>query len=571
LYTVVGQRKKLTSTTLCSPGGTQKVYTELLAKEFGQCRFLHYGLIADDDNQQSLQLQQQAFADNLFNLATKALKPEAKVLLVGGSLHYLESLLVEHGCTVTTSENYLIETTEESYDLLVLEATYHYLQQLPLLSKARELLGDSGRLLVFGEYLDDDSRIERSALPNLSSMRQLSKRLSFTILEELNFRADAIYSIEELKRLAAKHESQFNNAEDAALLTAQFQSIEEELKSNRRSFNVFLLEKSNEPEGEYALAEYAAIDSFDPLEIKDLFEKSFDAEFNLDVWQWKYELGEGKCVVARASKDGNIVSHYGGAPRQIQYFGESNTAIQVCDVMVLPEIRRQYGKSSLFFKTAATFLEREIGNTVNHLLGFGFPNQKAMNIALRLGLYEKTDDFVELVFPRAESPESNDKQLIPVDISNQQHQSEIDELWEGMKQGMVEGIVGDRHWRYIKYRYFDHPFAQTNQYRCCIVRDSAGAPVAFVVLKEHEQRLLIMDLICPAVRMKQVILDLGQLLSDSELKLWITHGWIDSVRTDTAIENKLGIEIPCNFWNPGPSSKILYGAWWLTAGDMDFM
>jgi hypothetical protein len=72
----------------------------------------------------------------------------------------------------------------------------------------------------------------------------------------------------------------------------------------------------------------------------------------------------------------------GCAPRKIQYFGESSVAIQVCDVMVLPQVQLFYCRGSLFFKTAATFLEREIGNTVSHLLG----------------LYEKTEDLIELVY-----------------------------------------------------------------------------------------------------------------------------------------------------------------------------
>ena len=302
-----------------------------------------------------------------------------------------------------------------------------------------------------------------------------------------------------------------------------------------------------------------------------LFEKSFDTTFNQDIWNWKYELGQGKCVVARGSKNGEIVSHYGGAPRQIQYFGKPNTAIQVCDVMVLPEIRRQYGKSSLFFKTAATFLEREIGNTVNHLLGFGFPNQKAMNIAFRLGLYEKTDEYLELVYPLRENLETSSFQLVPIEIYNTQHQQCIDQLWLLMKQETTAGIIGDRHWRYIKYRYFDHPWFQSNQYRCVFLNDEAGESMAAVFLKEHEERLLVLDLLCPPSAMKHVLGNLAQLLSEKELKIWITRGWVDAVKTESAIENNLGIEIPCNSWNPGPHSDDLYGAWWLTAGDMDFM
>ena len=83
--------------------------------------------------------------------------------------------------------------------------------------------------------------------------------------------------------------------------------------------------------------------------------------------------------------------------------------------------------------------------------------------------------------------------------------------------------------------------------------------------------MLVMDVICPLSIMKQVLTSLSQLVPETELKLWITRGWLDTVKSETAIENRLGIEIPCNSWNPGPHSADLYGKWWLTAGDMDFM
>ncbi|NKB32323.1 MAG: GNAT family N-acetyltransferase [Pseudomonadales bacterium] len=589
-YKVDLEQRSLTTIIPTALSGIRKTYAELLALEFGQCSYLHYGMTADRQAQEDFPSQQQKFAEKLFRLATEGIDASLNVLLAGPSLTHAANELAVKGNNVTLlnnllgpgycSENSGVRILDQSldsfssdhkFDLLIVEGTYHYLQQLPLLSRARELLGDSGRLLVFGEYLDDDSKMERSSLPNLSSMRQLSERLSYNILDELNFTADAKESIEQLSAIAIKQKSNLRSPDEFEILQSELEKIQSEIASKRRCFKIFHLQKKEKPEGEYALAEYGAIDSFDPEEISNLFEKSFNTQFNADVWQWKYELGEGKCVVARESKDGNIVSHYGGAPRQIQYFGQPNTAIQVCDVMVLPEIRRQYGKSSLFFKSAATFLEREIGNTVNHLLGFGFPNQKAMNIALRLELYEKTDDFVELVFPQSSDADVTGKQLISIDISKQHQQENIDGLWNEMRQNLSEGIVGDRHWRYIKYRYFDHPFAQANLFRCVFLTDESAKPKAAVFLKEHEQRLLIMDLICPVANMKDVIIDLNQLLEESELKMWITMAWVDKLRTDGAIENYLGIEIPCNFWNPGPSSKGLYGAWWLTAGDMDFM
>jgi hypothetical protein len=41
--------------------------------------------------------------------------------------------------------------------------------------------------------------------------------------------------------------------------------------------------------------------------------------------------------------------------------------------------------------------------------------------------------------------------------------------------------------------------------------------------------------------------------------------------TAAATVRELQIEIPCNRWSHGPATETLAGAWWLTAGDMDFM
>ena len=246
-------------------------------------------------------------------------------------------------------------------------------------------------------------------------------------------------------------------------------------------------------------------------------------------------------------------------------------AIQVCDVMVLPEVRLQYGKNSLFFKTAATFLEREIGNTVGHLLGFGFPNKKAMNIALRLGLYEKTDDFSEFIFPIADTKSSVEYKLLDIDSKNPAHQSAIDRLWGSMSPAFENGIIGVRNWEYVKYRYFDHPRGISGEFKRLFLSDAHGDICAAFFLKEHDQYNLIMDIICPFKDITQYILKLCLLLNEVRLKIWITKGWSKTLEVAGIIENDLGIEIPSNYWNPGPSSEILYGAWWLTAGDMDFM
>ena len=58
---------------LSSLTGVRKSYAQLLALEYGQCTFLHYGLISEAQQQQDYQQQQQAFADKLLDLAQESI------------------------------------------------------------------------------------------------------------------------------------------------------------------------------------------------------------------------------------------------------------------------------------------------------------------------------------------------------------------------------------------------------------------------------------------------------------------------------------------------------------------
>lgn len=580
--------------------------TRTLELEFGAVQFPCYGLFQEADLENTdpdcLQAAQERFSNSLRQQLQALLGDGAGILIVGDTLARLAADLAKQGFAsswlasqrnrelpLTSTENLQIHTGDilefdqhTKFDCIVVQSSSRYLDQLGLLSRCRELLKAEGSILLFGEFLQDDSAIEYSLLPNLSSFKQLSQRLGYALSAELDYTASAKHSLKLFTSILEKHRPNLVDGHDVSdseieSLLQEFDKIDSEFGNRRRCFRVFQLSRIPHQADEYALAEYGDIDAFEPREIAQLFEKSFDKAFDPDLWRWKYELGDGKCVIARIAKDGEIVGHYGGAPRHIRYFGSPAMAIQPCDVMVLPEIRRQYGKSSLFFKVAATFLEREIGNTVNHLLGFGFPNQKAMNIAIRLGLYEKTDDFIEVIYP--DPVDHSDEQSFSVtalDLSEQRQQQDLDELWQQMCKGVMDGIIGVRNWQYIFYRYFEHPFARTNQYQCVVINDIRSNKVyAVAVLKDHLQQRLLMDLICPLERMPVAISVLNQLVSKSGegcgLKMWITRGWLDKIKIDGATVNELGIEIPCNSWNPGPSSETLYGAWWLTAGDMDFI
>ena len=551
---------------------------------------MHYALRSEKGKDNNIRRQQQELSEKVINSVKVSLGSESSVLLSGPSFAYATQRLSYHAQSVEwvnskpeiqskkresqaydSGRPFILDYSEsDDFDVVVIEGSYHYLQQVDLLQKCKELMVDGGSLIILGEFLEDDSEKIHSALPNLSSLTQLSDRLGFELVSETDLTPDAIESVDVFKKIL-KQETAFPKDEDKALIFNLLDEAESEFSRGRRCYKLFRFIKVLKQAGDYELAHYGDIESFDHQEICELFEKSFETAFDHEIWRWKYELGNGKCVVARSEPSGPIVSHYGGAPRQINYFGKMDKAIQVCDVMVLPEVRLQYGKNSLFFKTAATFLEREIGNTVGHLLGFGFPNKKAMNIALRLGLYEKTDDFLEFIFPIADTKSSVEYKLLDIDPKNPAHQSAVDRLWDSMSPAFENGIIGVRNWEYVKYRYFDHPRGISGEFKRLFLSDGHGDICAAFFLKEHDQCNLIMDIICPFKDITQYILKLSLLLNEVRLKIWITKGWSKTLEVAGIIENDLGIEIPSNYWNPGPSSEILYGAWWLTAGDMDFM
>lgn len=517
---------------------------------------------------------QQAMLSLLTSRLIKLSRPGERILLCGASLASVAASLQaeERVCqwleeTADTESGFDVLLTVNStkpFDALLIAGQYHYLDQLTLLQAARGLLREGGSLVMLAEFLRKPRQIAPSTLPVVDSCLRLGARLGLALQRSRDLSAQAMASLDVL---AAGREEAGSGAGGDEL----FVELRADFAEARRCLRLLEFERQTGGLGEYEEAEYGAIDSFAPREIASLFQESFEQPFDPELWRWKYELGQGHCVVARESRDGDIVAHYGGAPREILYFGRPDRAIQVCDVMVLPEKRVHYGKRSLFFKTAATFLEREIGFTVRQLLGFGFPNQKAMNIALRLGLYKKTDDFVALCLP----DESVNSELSwqELDWESPTHVAEIDGLWRAMAPGFCTGIIGRRHSDYLRYRYVQHPGA--DNYQLGLLRNENREAVALVVLKAHEGHCLIMDIVSPRDRLTSVLQALRAgarpAAIKGQLRLWLTRSWATRLSPPGASVQEMHIEIPCNAWNPGPRAARLRGAWWLTAGDMDFM
>lgn len=466
----------------------------------------------------------------------------------------------------------------ERFDILVLEQSAQYLDPLALFTRARELLRPGGQLLIVDEFLLDDPRRAPESRPLLVHFLQLAERCGMILERQLQLGNEVSPGLKLFKELLQKHRATLGavlEIDESTIdtLSAALDSQHEKFVDGRLGYALLDLRCGARLEHEVV---YGGIDSFTADEIKLVVESSFEVQFDPAVWHWKYGNRRGRAVCARV--DGLLVGHYGGAPRDIRFFGEPDKAIQICDVMVMPEYRSFANRDTLFFKTAATFLEQHIGNAAEHLLGFGFPNKRVLQMAQRLGLYETTDSFIELHYGIFPQPALTDFVVAPFALDAAGSRQLVDELWEQMAHDLRAQIVGVRDHAYLQYRYCSHPLWSAGGYECLALRRrDTGVVAALAILKKHEGGRLLMDIIgrlddIPA-QLRALIAYLSDSLSDSGTRLCcrITNAHSQHFTLPGCEHRDLGIEIPCNSWTRGPQADELAGAWWLTAGDMDFL
>ena len=572
------------------------VYAQTLALTTGEPpEWLHFGVYDEQvDPLMPYAAAQRRAQDKLLALM---LPPPARVLEIGCGAGTLARDLAVQGYEVTALTEFeeewrtastlpqqqaqcVLQRLEEflppaRFDILLLQQSAQYYDPLLLLSLANDWLAEGGQLLIADEFLLDDSVIRPEPRPLLSNFLRLAERCGFRVERQ-----------RELGRQVAPGLmlfAQWLHAQQQALsallnlpvvtleaLHGQLLVLADNFASARLGYTLLDLRRGPLDASQTV---YGNARSFTLEEVQPLFERSFEVPFSTAVWQWKYGNGRGRAVSAR--QEGELIAHYGGAPRDILYFGARARAIQICDVMVMPEHRSFVSRDTLFFKTAATFLEQQIGNCAEHLLGFGFPNIRVLRMACRLGLYDVTDSFIEIHYPRTVSATDDaGLQVLPFALNAESATAAVASCWNVMAQDLRGGIVGVRDLDYLRYRYCTHPLWAEGAYECLAVATPGSAlPLAIVVLKRLGQERLVMDIV-GAVADYPAVLEAvrGTLAAESMgLHCRITRAHAPAVTLPGSEWRDLEIEIPCNIWTRGPDAASLAGAWWLTAGDMDFL
>lgn len=558
-------------------------YAQLL--EEGQVQYLHYGLFKNADNSLS---QAQLHSTEL--LLAQLPAPPCRILEIGVGLGTTLKLLTEKGYQIQgitpdpAQVSYICRTWREdapvscqrledfsaeaeSFDVILFQESAQYIDPLVIFNQTLDFLRPSGSLLIIDEFAlrRTDPRLE--GLHLRSDLLAQAQRFGFDLVEQQDLSELAAPTLQYLLKVTTKHRQQLIDIlsltpECLDKLDQSNKSYQAKYRDGRYGYGLLHFHKSAPPKWRLN-----TLDSECMNEMLALFEKSFNHKMSPTLWLWKY--GSERAPELGVWENNQLIAHYGGMPRDILYFGERQQAIQIGDVMVDPSRRGLLTRQGAFFRMAATFLERYIGYGKPFLLGFGFPNERAMKVAEYLGLYAEVDHMVEVSWsPLKARPSLFTCLRIANKDTIKDEAPAIDHLWYLMSQDLHNAIVGIRDWRYIQVRYLNHP---DKHYQFLLVKNRWNGRLRGLIVL-NPQGNDIVDLIAPLKDIQLLIFHarrFAQTTDCDQLTCQITKAFAMYFKTLDCQHQALNIRIPSNVWSAGPSPESLRDRWWLMSGDID--
>jgi GNAT superfamily N-acetyltransferase len=298
--------------------------------------------------------------------------------------------------------------------------------------------------------------------------------------------------------------------------------------------------------------------------IVKLFKEIFNREMTIEEWRWKY-TGQGNKKVyssVAVNETNEVIAHYGGIPHRMIYHGKEIHGLSIGDVIVHPAFR-----GLKLFKKAAEMVPDEAVRD-GFILGYGFPNERALLLPEKLGLYEK----VEYVFEAQKDVTFHNNlnrfsfKFFPLRFVD----GRIDILWETAKKELKLSVVRDRE--YLSWRYQRHPFSS---YELWGLRKRWGKRLeGIAVLRREDERMLIIDFLCPLsiiFTLSQKIENYAFTLGEKKLILW--HPEYLSLRlSQMGFSIKpTGICIPRTTHEKTLTKDEMAGIFFYTMGDTDFL
>jgi 2-polyprenyl-3-methyl-5-hydroxy-6-metoxy-1,4-benzoquinol methylase len=560
------------------------VYAYALLLEEGQLDYLHYGLFK---NVRSALKDAQAYSTRI--IFSQLPKTPCKILEVGVGLGTTLQKLTEdgHQCEGLTPDKAQIDYIQNRYknlsvhcqkledsaikpnnfDVVLLQESAQYIDPLVIFNQALEGLNTNGSLIILDEFSLNNTQNPPTHLHFLENFIALGKRLGFELTHQSDLSYFAAPTLDYLLTVTQKNRALLLT--NLKLSPEQLDGLNDSNRSYQQQYSkgdygyTLLHFKKRALAAHWRLKPYVTEDF---KQIQGLFQCVFDEDLTAEFWQWKYS-SQSKALCLW--KESEIIAHYGGIPRAILYFSQPQLAVQIGDVMVHPSQRG----TPAFFHLASTFLERYLGTGKPFLLGFGFPNERAMKIAEHYSLYEEVDQMGEVSWAVSSSLPCINSRLQVIDSQNiTQFKPIIDTLWQQMAEDLRDAIVGIRDAEYITQRYLNHP--RPIYHIFAVKQRFSNQFHGILILTFKDNRCDIVDLIAPLNKLPLLLIHAQRLAfrhNCTHLFSQISHRFSTYFTSEENHYTLLDIRIPTSIWNHDKAqADTLKNHWWLMGGDMDF-
>jgi hypothetical protein len=182
-----------------------------------------------------------------------------------------------------------------------------------------------------------------------------------------------------------------------------------------------------------------------------LFETVFGTPIRPDVWAWKYHDSALSGHVNAVLMDGDRVIAHAGAFAWPGYFrGQTVPIVQVCDLMLSPDMRGQFGPNGAYAQLVRG-LTGLLKTRFPDGLFYGFPGERPFRLGERLGFYHRTGRVHEYVLP-VRPGASFLWRLCALDWADPR----IDPLSETLLRSSESPVIAKNR-LYLDWRYRRHP------------------------------------------------------------------------------------------------------------------
>jgi hypothetical protein len=203
------------------------------------------------------------------------------------------------------------------------------------------------------------------------------------------------------------------------------------------------------------------------------------------------------------------------------------------------------------------------------VLGYGFPTERALQLPVRLGLYEKIEDVFEA---SKDVTFRNDVgrfvyRLFPLGYED----PGIDTLWRSVESGLDKlAVIRDRE--YLGWRYGRHPIYSYILWG--LKRRWGSSLLGFAITRAREDQVLLMDYVCRPQVLGTLLEKIENYVSSSggkKLVCWIP-GYMKQEMTQRGwTVYPAGTAIPRTTHEKTLTKEEIEGNFFFSMGDTDFM